>query len=240
MDELSAQEHEIWQKAIEHARAIRTTVANELLDRSGCGTETKPLVMFMAGAPGAGKTEVSQTVANIVNRKRIPKVLRVDPDEFRYHFPEYTGDNSHLFQMGVVKVVERVVDKLLQKRYSFILDGTFSSYIVAKRNIERAISRDYVITLTYVHQPPHVSWQFVVAREEKEGRRIHKQVFAEQYLSSIETVNRIKKEFGDQVQLDLLIRNYNQSAETNILLNQEKIDEKRLGIYTFDELMRIL
>lgn len=240
MDELTEIELTIKQQSIETAKLIRTKVANELLEKSGCGVETEPMVMFMAGAPGAGKTEVSQAVVNMINLKRSPKVIRVDPDEFRYYFPDYTGNNSHLFQMAVVKVVERVVDRLFQKRFSFILDGTFSSYVVAKRNIERAINKRYWITVTYAHQPPEVSWQFVKAREIKEGRRIHKNVFAEQYLQSINTVNKIKKEFGDHVQLDLLIRNYKQSEETKILLDQEKINEKLLGIYTFDELMRIL
>lgn len=240
IEHLTPEENQIKQEAIAHAKAIRNQLANVILSGSGCAHEQQPLVMFMAGAPGAGKTEVSQTVTSIFNKSRTPKVLRVDPDEFRSQFPAYTGDNSHLFQMAVVKVVEKLIDKLFQKKYSFILDGTFSSPVVARKNVERAVNKDYQITIAYVYQPPEVSWHFVCAREVKEGRRIKKETFAEQYLSSIATVNQIKKEFGPNVQLDVLIRNYNNSKETKVLLNQEKIAETSLAKYTHSQLMSLL
>lgn len=237
---LSPDEILIKDEAVQYANAIRTSVANALLEASGCDTEKSPWAMFMAGSPGAGKTEISQVVVKFMNKRRIPKVIRIDPDEFRIHFPSYTGSNSHLFQMAVVKIVERVVDKLLQKKFSFVLDGTFSSYKTAKRNVERALNKNYRVTITFVYQPPEVAWQFVCAREETEGRKIHKQVFVEQYFKAIETVNIIKKEFGTAVQLDVLLRNFNPLAETKILIDQEKVDQKWLGVYTFDELMSIL
>lgn len=240
IEHLTPEENQIKQEAIDYAKATRNQLVNDILSGSGCAHEKQPLVMFMAGAPGAGKTEVSQIVTSIFNKNRTPKVLRVDPDEFRSHFPSYTGDNSHLFQMAVVKVVEKLLDKLLHKKYSFILDGTFSSPVVARKNVARAINKGYQVTVTYVYQPPEVSWHFVCAREIKEGRRIKKEIFAEQYLSSISTVNQIKKEFGTNVQLDVLIRNFNNSKETKVLLDQEKIAETSLAKYTHSQLMSLL
>jgi hypothetical protein len=44
-------------------------------------------------------------------------------------------------------------------------------------------------------------------REKKEGRNIPKDAFVEEYFSTRETVNQLKREFGKDIDVDLLVKN---------------------------------
>lgn len=94
--------------------------------------------------------------------------LRIDPDDFRDHFPEYTGRNSSLFQRGVTSFVERTLDLVYQQRQSFLLDGTLANLELARRNIGRALNKDNrSVQIIYVYQRPELAWEFVLAREKR-------------------------------------------------------------------------
>ena len=55
----------------------------------------KKIAVFMAGSPGAGKTEVATGLAEIFKN-----VVIIDADVFRSCFPGYNGHNSDEFQKG--------------------------------------------------------------------------------------------------------------------------------------------
>lgn len=123
----------------------------------------------MAGSPGAGKTEASIELLAIVETNG-SEILRIDPDELRHKFPNYTGDNSWLFQKGVSVLVERVHDLALKQKQSFLLDGTLSNYDKAQENISRSLKRHRAVQILYVYQDPMLAWEFVQSREAVEGR----------------------------------------------------------------------
>lgn len=198
----SLEELEIIEAAIKFAKSNRTRIANEVTDLSVFPAVDNATAVFMAGAPGAGKTEVSQFLA-----QQFASTLRIDADEYRSLMPGYDGSNSHLFQGAVSLLVERVLDKVFKKRQSFILDGTFSSLKVARRNVERALRHGYSVELMFVFQSPIVSWSFVEAREQQEGRRILLDTFIEQFLTSKQVVDQIKVDFGPAVNVTLLMKN---------------------------------
>ncbi|MDO8302320.1 MAG: zeta toxin family protein, partial [Sedimentisphaerales bacterium] len=54
-----------------------------------------PVSVFMAGSPGAGKTEFSKRLIDNSSGK-LP--VRIDSDDIRSLFPNYTGSNSSIFQ----------------------------------------------------------------------------------------------------------------------------------------------
>src|SRR3989338_11423364 len=56
--------------------------------------DNNPVSLFMAGSPGAGKTEFSKRLIE----KFSTKPVRIDADDIRDMFDGYTGDNAHLFQ----------------------------------------------------------------------------------------------------------------------------------------------
>ncbi len=194
------------QTALAYAKKHRTEMARRLTDPDIFVPEANPVSVFMAGSPGAGKTEASIELLTLKAADGA-KVLRIDPDELREELPGYNGENSWLFQRAVVPIVERIHDLALKQEQSFLLDGTLSSYSVAEKNIQRSLKRDRIVQILYVYQEPEQAWKFVRAREADEGRRIQPEVFVRQYFNAREVVNRLKGEFGKRIQVDLLMKN---------------------------------
>lgn len=160
----------------------------------------------MAGSPGAGKTEASIELLTLIEENGV-EILRIDPDELRHEFPNYTGSNSWLFQKGVSILVEKIHDLALSQKQSFLLDGTLSNYDKAEHNISRSLKKRRVVQILYVYQEPSLAWEFVKSRELVEGRRIQPEHFIEQYFAARGVVNRLKTKFGADLKVDLLLKN---------------------------------
>lgn len=162
--------------------------------------------VFMAGAPGAGKTEFSRCLIRDVFGLNTKLIVRIDPDEIRLKIPTYIPGKAELFNSATNKGVEIIVDHCFDKKYnkSFLLDGTLSNREIAKKNIDRALKRQRKVLIYYVYKDPIVAWDFTQKREKVEGRNIPKESFINQYFGSIETINAIKKEYADKIQIDLV------------------------------------
>lgn len=189
-------------EAVKWAKNNRTAIANEFTHIDKYSGETNPVSVFMAGSPGAGKTETAKALA-----KNIQGFLRIDPDDLRALIPNYNGNNSWLVQEAVSRIVERILDKAFQQKQSFLLDGTLSSYTVAEKNIQRCIDRGREVLIIYVYQDPKLAWNFVQARELEEGRRIPPERFVEQFFRSHEVVNALKVKFAQSITIDVISRN---------------------------------
>ncbi|MGF6096925.1 zeta toxin family protein [Pseudomonas sp. 18175] len=208
---MTPEELAIEHAAFEYARANRTALARQIADTEMYFSEEAPLTVFMAGSPGAGKTEVSKAMAQGLDEQLSPyskRVLRIDPDEFRSLIPGYDGRNSYLFQRAVTKILEKVLDRAFDKRLSFILDGTMANFEVARRNIDRALGNRRKVQIIYVYQLPELAWQFVQARELTEGRNIPLPEFARQFIAARNNVIELKRLYGEQIHIDLLIKNF--------------------------------
>ena len=108
----------------------------------------EPDAVFMAGSPGAGKTEVALGLAN-----RYKNHIVIDADAFRIQFPGYDGSNSRQFQKASAWLVDQSFKFVVDKGYSFILDATFA-ILSAEKNIIRTLKNEYRVTLFYVYQDP--------------------------------------------------------------------------------------
>lgn len=205
--DLSDEEKRIRDEALAFAKANRREIARRLTDPNVYPKEEHPVSVFMAGSPGAGKTEAS---IELLARFGSP-VIRIDPDELRSHCPAYRGQNAYLFQGAVSILVEKIHDQALEQSQSFLLDGTLANYDRAKRNIERSLGRRRTVQILYVYQEPRLAWEFVQAREAAEGRRIPTDHFIDQYFAARDVVNRLKAEFGKAVAVDLLLKNNDNS-----------------------------
>ncbi|HEX9812512.1 MAG TPA: zeta toxin family protein [Burkholderiales bacterium] len=203
---MTPDEKRIEQEALEYAKKHRTEIARRFTDPATYVPEANPVSVFMAGSPGAGKTEASIELLEMKSGDG-SKILRIDPDELRELLPGYTGGNSWLFQRAVIPIIERIHDLALNQEQSFVLDGTLSSYNVANRNIQRSLDRGRTVQILYVYQEPRQAWRFVQAREAAEGRRIEPEDFVRQYFAAREVVNRLKSELGKRIQVDLLMKN---------------------------------
>ncbi|HZR02986.1 MAG TPA: zeta toxin family protein [Burkholderiales bacterium] len=204
---LSDEELKIQHDALQFAKANRRGIARRRTDPSTYLPEEHPVSVFMAGSPGAGKTEAS---IELIAKLGTP-VIRIDPDELRDECPGYKGANAYLFQAAVSVLVEKIHDMALEQRQSFLLDGTLSNYDRARRNINRSLGKGRTVQILYVYQEPRLAWEFVQAREAAEGRRIPTDQFVDQYFAARDVVNRLKRELGKSIKVDLLLKNNDNS-----------------------------
>lgn len=199
---LTIEDRTVEEAALDFVAQNRRRIARDLTDQTTYPAEKLPVSVFMAGSPGAGKTEASQALIEQLGGP----VLRIDPDDYRDLIPGYNGRNSNLFQRAVSRIVDKVLDEAFAKSQSFILDGTLSNYEVASRNITRALSKGRFVQILYVYQEPCQAWRFVKDREALDGRNIPLEVFVDQYFSARNVVNRLKQELGRRIEVDLIIK----------------------------------
>jgi len=204
----SMTDDEIRGASIVYAKQNKLRLARELTDPAQFAPDAHPVSVFMAGSPGAGKTEYSKVLVDIFEKNRKRHVVRIDGDALRASFPNYTGGNSHLFQGAISLVVEKTHDLVLHNKQNFVLDGTFSSFEKAADNVRRSLAKGRHIFIFYLYQKPEVAWRFTQAREAAEGRNIPKDAFIKQYIDAQETVGRIKTEFGDAVTVFLVKKDF--------------------------------
>ena len=203
---------------------------------SGVGyvSDIQPTTLFMAGSPGAGKTEISKRF--MARWKQKP--IRIDADEIRTMCPQYSGSNAHLFQKAANKGVNILYDYALGKGLNVILDGTFA-YAGAIENIERSLKRNRKVEIFFVSQNPEQAWGFTKKREVLESRRVSKEVFINAYFKSQENVNNAKKHFIDEIELHLIIKDFEKDLE-QIEFNIQSVDPFIKKRYSRDELEKVL
>ena len=172
----------------------------------------------MAGSPGAGKTESAESLIEILAGRN--SVLHIDPDKLRVEFLDYTGHNSSHFQAATSILVDRIHDVSLKQKQSFVFDGTFSNLAKCVENINRSLKRKREVYVIYVYQDPVQAWNFVIRRSKKDGRIISREAFIEQYFLARSNVNEVKRKFGSQIQVDLIIKNIDGSNK----LYKENVD----------------
>ncbi|RYV02077.1 Zeta toxin [Shewanella sp. OPT22] len=229
-------EQEIELRAVEFAKKNRTRIGRELSDIKKYPADNQPVSIFMCGSPGAGKTEASKVFLEAFSDANI---IRLDPDELRGYFEDYTGNNSYIFQKGVSFIVERTLDFIFKNDQSFVLDGTLSNFNIACKNIDRSLNRERTVLVIFVYQEPLLAWEFVQAREKVEGRKIKLETFIEQFLGSQAVIRQIKAKYGDAVKVDLLLKSTDGSPREyrdNIKYIDDHINKK----YSRSELERLL
>jgi predicted ABC-type ATPase len=237
--DLNEEELKIKREADSFAATHKDPIASEATNLNRYLSEENPVSVFMAGSPGAGKTESSK---NLIKKfsKNGDEILRIDPDELRCRIPGYVGNNSYLFHGAVSILVSRIHDLALKNKQSFVFDGTFSKAEIARENIERSLKRNRFVQIFYVYQDPLQAWDFVKKREFVEGRGIKKEHFIKHYFSARDTVNLLKKEFGPKIQVDLLVKNIDGSDQ----YYRENIDivdnyvEERYSVDTLEVMLQ--
>ncbi len=178
-----------------------------------------PFSIFMAGSPGAGKTEFSKAIINSFS-----DAIRVDPDEIRNILPGYVGGNAFLFQGASSLGVEKIYDSVLKNKQNVILDGTMSNYSASLKNIQRSIRKNRKVGIFYIYQDPVLAWEFTKKREFLEGRNIPKDSFVESFFSAKDNVNKLKKIFDKEIKVFLVEKNFENGVK-NIFADIENIDK---------------
>ncbi|SRR3989339_441677 len=247
--ELTGKEKTIQQEAKEYIRSkkdelIETFILSKNPLRLGF------ITMFMAGSPGAGKTEFSQKYMPLIVNDKYKKLIdilskkginvsptnslfiRIDVDEVREFLPQYqktdmragVRGNSHVVQKAANDGLDILRDYCLDNEISFLHDGTFGNYDTMKKIVKRSIQSGREVQIYYLYLDPLKAWEFTKAREYLEGRNIVKEKFIEQFFKSKENVNKIKKEFGDKVKIHCVLKD-DRNIPIETAFNEPDIDK---------------
>lgn len=180
-----------------------------------------PFSVFMAGSPGAGKTEFS---LRWIKAMSPVKIVRIDADEIKKIIPHYNGKNSDIVQGAASLGVEKIYDHVLKNNQNAIIDGTFANYRIAGENIRRSIKRNRKVGIFYIYQDPILAWDFARKREKLEGRYMPKEAFIKSFFDARKSVQLAKKEFGDKIELNLVIKD-SKNKDAKIEFDIKNIDK---------------
>lgn len=198
----------------------------------------KPVSIFMAGSPGAGKTEFSKhLIDEIMGAKG--KIVRIDPDEIRVWLPQYKEGRAELFQEAVSTAVSKIHDHVKSKSISFLLDGTFSSLDHAQKNIQLSLDKGRSVRIQYVIQPPMIAWNFTQDREKVDGRNIKRDDFIQHFIKARDTVASVKKIFGTEIQVDIIERDISLNSYS-MQLNVGNLDKYLPRKYSKKDLEQLI
>ncbi|MDO8575865.1 MAG: zeta toxin family protein [bacterium] len=246
---LSDEEKLIQQEACQYIKEHEAELIEKFI------TSKKPLplgfaTIFMAGSPGAGKTEFSRRYIPLLVDKgdtRLQEHFKkrgadindfeallviIDVDEIRGFLPQYrktdvtTGQkgNSHVVQKAAGKGLDILREHCLKNEISFLHDGTFGNFDTMRDLVRKSIAGGRQVHIFYIYLDPLSAWEFTKAREALEGRNIVKEKFIEQYIQSRKNVDAIKQEFGEKIRLNVILKNSKNEVE-DIQLNVPSLDQ---------------
>ena len=183
-----------------------------------------PSTIFMAGAPGAGKTEFSKLfIEKFYESENEKKIVRLDTDEIRERIPGYRGYNASMFQNAAALGMEYLIDKVYEDKQNALIDTTFGLRHKAILNVERAIRRNRHVIVSYLYQDPQISWGFVKDRTRKGSRYVPRDFFIDNFFLARENANEVKEIFKEKVVLVIFILDENHKVITSIF-NIDNID----------------
>ncbi len=199
-----------------------------------------PFTMFIAGCPGAGKTEFSKSIIPELQKRDLEhRIVRIDADEIRSMIPLFNGNNAHEVQAASAVGVEKIFDHVQDHGQNCIVDGTFAKYHIAHENIVRSLNKFRKVGIFYLYQEPLIAWDFTKKRDAIEKRNIPKDAFIESFFASKDNVIKIKTEFGDKIELNVIIKNEANEAG-KMLFNVPTVDKKLGAGYTIGSLRKLL
>ena len=193
----------------------------------------KSVAFFMAGLPGAGKTEFSKRFAEFVGTQNI---VRLDMDEIAMHIPGYTPEKADIFRGGASELLNRIFDIVLKRRLNFILDGTFGAKY-ALDNTRRAKEIGYDVQIFWVKKEPEIAWKFTKEREKIEHRSISKEGFVEIFPKISQNIISAMKKY-DKISVVIVEKNAKSGAIRQVSLKEMiEIDTEESKKYNVQSLL---
>ena len=156
-------------------------------------------VVFMAGSPAAGKTEL---LNRLIEKHGLKNIVRIDADDFRWWFPYYNEENSIEYQKPASKMVDFIYKKALEEGYPIVMDSTFSSKSIAEQNFDRALKAGYQVMLNYVYFDPTYAWVYAQAR----ARKVPLDILKVNFFRSRDTIEYMLDKYAGQFTLNVYHR----------------------------------
>jgi len=160
----------------EQAKAWVKDKQNQRKVINACLKKHKPrktkVAIFMAGIPGAGKTEFVRNMKPDL----LKDLVIIEHDQLVEYIDGYKPEDYYVFRKAGSTLVSELFKESLKQGYSFIFDGTLS-HDNGYRNIEKAIKQGYKVAVIYIHQDIKSAWQLTQDRELVKKRSIEKAGF---------------------------------------------------------------
>ncbi|MDP3901057.1 MAG: zeta toxin family protein [bacterium] len=238
---LTEEERKLQHEAVLFVRANKKEIIKKFANDKNIPSVKHMVPVFLAGSPGAGKTEFAKSIIRIIEMGHKEKAVHIDADAIRDMLPQYDGTNAFLFQEATSIGVDHLFYYALKHSKNFVLDGTLANYKIARRNISNCVGNKLAVLVVYVYQDPITAWNFTQLREQGEGRRISQHAFIEGFLGAKANVKRLKEEFGASMKLNAVTHNYRKEDYTVYdIVKPEDIDMLARVEYSEGELKKIL
>lgn len=130
------------------------------------------IAFFMAGIPGAGKTEFAENTIRVGRTGLVP----IEHDKLVEYIPTYLPENYYNFRKAGSALVTTIFEECIKNGYSFIFDGTLS-HDKGIRNIGKTLNAGYEVFIVYIVQDAKLAWDLTRARELVTKRSISKDGF---------------------------------------------------------------
>ncbi len=131
-------------------------------------TKTK-LAFFMAGIPGAGKTEFADNTI----REASPQLIPIEHDQLVEYIDTYKPESYYNYRTAGSTLVTRIFEDCIKNGYAFVFDGTLS-HENGIRNINKCLKHGYNVIIVYIVQDTSMAWELTQAREVVKKRAIRK------------------------------------------------------------------
>ena len=168
------------------AEYLQQEISSDHPERYGANDLLIP-VIFLAWAPGAGKTEWIESFPDLDH------YIVLDSDLYRSLFDGYIGSNAAEFHQFASRVMDRMYSYCIKHGYNMIVDGTFANSQKASENIRQCEKRWLPFSIVLVMQDPIISYLYTKKREQEKLRNVPTEVFVEKYYKSVEVVRDIWK-----------------------------------------------
>lgn len=224
------------EEAIKYVKSNKKTLIEKYCGLDKYPPSSNPLTMFMAGSPGAGKTEFSKALIHQLEEiSPAEKIIRLDVDEFRDEIPFYDGKNSDVVQRACSVLFDKIYDHIQDHNQNVLVDGTFSSPRSIE-NVKRSINKNRRVGITYIYQNPVTAWKFTKMREKLEGRSVPMEMFTRAYFESKNNANLVKATYQEKVILDLFIKDKDNKVSGKGEFNIDNLDNYIKEKYTIGSL----
>lgn len=159
--------------------------------------------IFLAGAPGSGKSEFMETILSDLKKNFIV----IDIDDYRNIFQWYDGENSSEYQQASVRVADKVVSYCFKNNLNFVLDGTFRSYGKVEQNLNQCKKKWRNVLINLIFQEPRISFYYTFLRKLWKKRNVPVNVFIDGFYDSIQNIFKALRMY-DNVHLTIASKKY--------------------------------
>ena len=180
----------------------KKAIINQIITSSGASSDGNLSAIFMAGLPGAGKTEFTKNLIEFSDAK----FVCLDMDKIAEQIKGYQPEHADQFREAATLILNEAFSEVLKRKLDFIMDGTFSSRYAAL-NVSRTLKHGFNIRIIYIYQDPKIAWEYTLAREKVEHRAIKIDGFINAYFNTISNIQKIIAQNHAIIALDFVTKN---------------------------------